>query len=834
MNVAGPALLRTLTSVPAALLLAAASLWPVPTRAQQAVPAAGLRAAAPASAPAQVQEAPAEGESSISRLANQAGVQSQVDTALDAEDEDGPTAPGQTRTARHAFSEEDLAGYFTSGVRAKAKAAFDRRQYALARELLEDEEDVLPVRYLRALSALQGGQLAAAADEFSALAEDSPALHDYCLFHAATAFERLGKRRDAAARYAAVPPGSLLFAPARFALSRLHHRRWDLPAAVAALTPLVQPGALDRSSTAPAEAWMRIAKFARILADYSGEHRALLALWATQPSSPEAAKVWERLRFLPIPAKWKVTRAETLISLHHNHEGMELLTRTMKDLQLPDEVACRAHFAYGLALRKERKHSAAIRALTPVVEQCRNSEVRPRAMYVLGYSQSVVDPASAVTTYQSLADDHPAHPYADDALIFAGQMAQHLGDETAALGHWAAVLERYPEHDSTAEALFQRFWVMRARGTPGEGLEALQRIEATSGAGASASQVRRARYWRARTLAELGRREEALALLEAQAGDASYYGLLARSRLQAEAPERIQRVLARLASPAHEGPAWPLDVGTMAGDRHFRAGLELLRMGLRREAASELTAIDSKAQGEEALLLLFRVLRQEGLERFARGVARSLLRVTLSGPTQAEARRMYELSYPQPFRPLVVQHSRAAGLDPDLMLALMREESGFNPRARSATGALGLAQLMPATAAMIARQLNVSGLGERSLFEPRHNIRLGSTYLGNLRRMFDGNLAHAVASYNAGPAAVERWRRRIQGVSLDEWVEEIPVDETRNYVKRVLGSYATYQLLNVRGTLTALDLGPPAKEATRPSGGSAPALTRTEGVRTVE
>ncbi len=796
-----------------------------------------LAATRPVSAAEQTPPAPPE--SNISRLANEAGAQSQVDAALDAVDEDAPgpasgaaPSPG---APPHVFAEADVAESFTSGARAEAKRLFDRGQPLRALRLLEGEGDAPPVRYLRAMSALRAGRAEVAAGELSALAEAHPALRDHCLFHAGAALERLGRRRDAEQRYAEVARGSTLFPRARLALARIRQRRRELAGAVEALTPLVQPGALDRSSTEPAEAWMAIARLARIQADYDGEHRALLAVWATQPFSAEARRAWERLRLLPLPAKWKVTRAETFISLHHNREAISQLEQLLRTVQLPDEVACRAHFALGLALRKERRHPAAIRALTPVVEQCRGAEVRPRAMYVLGYSQSVVDPASAITTYQSLAYEHPEHPYADDALLFAGETALHAGDEEAALGHWTALLERFPAQESTADALFRRFWVLRGRGAAAEGLEALGRIESLHGVGASAAQVRRARYWRARALEELGKREEALSLFEAVAADAGFYGLLARSQLKASAPERVARVLARLATPSEAAPGWPLDAGRMADEPHFRTGLELLRMGFRREALQELGAIDTRAQGEGALLLLYRLFERTGSERQARSVARALVRVSLRGPTEAEARRLYALSYPQPFRPLVERHSRAAGVDPDLMQALMREESAFNPRARSATGALGLAQLMPRTAQEVARALGAPDLTEQSLLEPRHNIRLGAAYLGTLRKQFDGNLAFAVASYNAGPGAVLRWRRRLAGLALDEWVEEIPVEETRNYVKRVLGSFATYQLLSARGGVTALEPVRRAQRAQRPEGrGQGTALLRTQGLRSAE
>jgi soluble lytic murein transglycosylase len=131
----------------------------------------------------------------------------------------------------------------------------------------------------------------------------------------------------------------------------------------------------------------------------------------------------------------------------------------------------------------------------------------------------------------------------------------------------------------------------------------------------------------------------------------------------------------------------------------------------------------------------------------------------------------------------------------DLVQALMREESALDPRALSPVGAIGLTQLMYPTAQEVARKLKLGKLSRASLTDTSLNIRLGSRYLGDLVRQFGGSVALALAAYNAGGGAVRRWLEQRRGLELDEFVEEIPVEETRGYVKRVLRSYAAYRLL---------------------------------------
>jgi len=126
--------------------------------------------------------------------------------------------------------------------------------------------------------------------------------------------------------------------------------------------------------------------------------------------------------------------------------------------------------------------------------------------------------------------------------------------------------------------------------------------------------------------------------------------------------------------------------------------------------------------------------------------------------------------------------------------SVMREESRYRRDAVSVTGAVGLLQLMPDTAARLAPEVGLTGFAPSSLVDPAVNLRIGAHYLDALVRRFDGRLSAAVASYNAGPEAVSQW---LAGPSRsdEEWVESIPYGETRGYVKRVLRSLHVYGVL---------------------------------------
>ena len=184
--------------------------------------------------------------------------------------------------------------------------------------------------------------------------------------------------------------------------------------------------------------------------------------------------------------------------------------------------------------------------------------------------------------------------------------------------------------------------------------------------------------------------------------------------------------------------------------------------------------------------------------RNAHALVRTDLRALLRRPASGLALRAASLAYPLAFRDEIVRSSKNANLPPDLLQALMREESALDPKALSSTGALGLTQVMPATARVVARRLNLRGFQPARLLEPEISIRIGGAYLGELYAKFQ-HPALALASYNAGPGAVGGWVKARGTLPLDAFVEEIPLDETRGYVKRCLRSFAAYQYLYGKG-----------------------------------
>ena len=126
----------------------------------------------------------------------------------------------------------------------------------------------------------------------------------------------------------------------------------------------------------------------------------------------------------------------------------------------------------------------------------------------------------------------------------------------------------------------------------------------------------------------------------------------------------------------------------------------------------------------------------------------------------------------------------------------MRQESVYNSQAVSPVGAIGLMQIMPNTGSRVAMMLGEDTYTPAMLELPEHNLRYGVFYLGRLLTRFEGAWPLAVASYNAGPHNIGSWLAPWKGrITMDDWVEQIPLKETRDYVKKVSANYAAYTAL---------------------------------------
>ena len=295
-------------------------------------------------------------------------------------------------------------------------------------------------------------------------------------------------------------------------------------------------------------------------------------------------------------------------------------------------------------------------------------------------------------------------------------------------------------------------------------------------------EVQRARYWHAMARVELGdpAGKEDLQQMAA-ALPLSYYGLIASRRLGMN--PRLEHSFVGTRNSSGEV-------------RHGRRAKLLLDAGFSDLASDEVeswlrgTDLDRESRLVAAKLLNalgdhFRAVRTV-IDGFGGALDQGI------DPAWREA---WQLAWPRPFVTPVRRATAEFEFDPDLVYAVMREESTYRPDIASPAGAMGLMQIIPQTGDRIASSLGVPAFQADILLEPDTNIRFGTFYLKRLIGRFRGSEVLAIAAYNAGPNIVSRWLERAGRQEKDVFVESVPYSETRRYLRRVVRSRRIYQLL---------------------------------------
>jgi len=219
------------------------------------------------------------------------------------------------------------------------------------------------------------------------------------------------------------------------------------------------------------------------------------------------------------------------------------------------------------------------------------------------------------------------------------------------------------------------------------------------------------------------------------------------------------------------------------------AALRQARLPLLAEMLLDFAARQAPQRADMALAHIEAALAAGRRTAIARTAWRTFGGCLLRG-TPAELAPLRRALYPREYAGRIKAALAGSGLDPDIVYALIRQESFFDPQAVSGAGAVGLTQMLPDTAKAVARRLGLR-TDRLDLTDPEVNIRLGVAYfLERLARA--GNLPAALAGYNAGENRVALWRAALEPLGEELFIELIPYTETRDYVRRILANAAMY------------------------------------------
>jgi len=406
----------------------------------------------------------------------------------------------------------------------------------------------------------------------------------------------------------------------------------------------------------------------------------------------------------------------------------------------------------------------------------RDSALGPLAIYRRARVLVRLGDPGATDALSGFAATYPADSAAPTALYVIGDVLVDRGDWAGAARWFGELLARYPADLRSSLARFR----LAARAVEEGRPDSAQRLYQTE-VDAAGPQRNAARFWLGRLARLKGDTAAALGLWTALAHDDSigYYGLRAR---QAAGLAPLEITASR---PAPPPPAVA------------RGLAELDTLGL--------AGLDSEAQATVRWLLARPPQDANALLAWSDGLAvrgwgsaavRLAWQAAIRSPNDP---RVLRAIFPWPNRAAVEAEAGEFGVDPLILTGLVRQESVFELEALSAAGARGLAQLLPGTAAQTARGLDVTFYPEW-ITVPDLNLHLGAAHLAELLRRFGGRVDAAVAAYNAGVTPVTRWLARPGADDPDQFLELIPFQETRGYVRAVLRNRELYRALYAAST----------------------------------
>jgi len=492
----------------------------------------------------------------------------------------------------------------------------------------------------------------------------------------------------------------------------------------------------------------------------------------------------------------RLARAESLAA-SRSDDALEAYDELLRTMPETDDRLCSVRFGRVKVVERVRDRRTAATELLAVAEKCSDPEIRGYCLFKAGRALSQGgDDERALATYARFASEAARSRFADDAAIAAARIRQQRGELEAMRAGLLAAAAAYPDGDLRGEAYFLAAWSLRREGKLEASRALLAEARRNGASEAGEENAGRAAYWEARTIAELGRRDEAASAFEAVARSVplSYYGMSALSRLAEIDADRAAMV--RGATHGDESPLI-LRVERDSDRPGLARASELLAVGEVASAEAELTRLGMLGERatDASVLLVASLYVATDHPNDAVSLMRRRMVAHRAGSHDGVSRAALRLGYPRAFAPLIENAAQVASVPSAFVRAIAREESSFDPTAVSRAHAYGLIQILVPTARSYSRDVGLEP-NAHNLKDPATNLAFGTRFMARLFTRFAANPGLVPAAYNAGHGAVERWLREDRNRAFDVFLEEIPYEETRRYTRRVLQSYGIYSLLD--------------------------------------
>ncbi len=492
-----------------------------------------------------------------------------------------------------------------------------------------------------------------------------------------------------------------------------------------------------------------------------------------------------------------------------------------------------ALFKLGLCDYKRKRLSSAVSMFKLCIRQ--NGDFADAAQFYLafaygkaGYFYQALDSLAKVVT------NYPNSQYADDAAYYIGYYYETNGFKDTALSYYNHFVEQFPKSEFLDDAYWRMGRIYYFRKDYSRACDAFSKAIWSCSSG---DWLDACAYWKAMAQEKMGNKLDAISSYQFVMGrfDHTYYSYRAREKLASLGVPNIEpsggapdnETISAIGegpfaeTPLPEGRDFleeplPFEPGVddqtatresppvkaIDAREHFKKYSELMAIGFYDEAAKEaevLVAVSPEDKKMSAKLALATAHLAAGQIRESIVYAETLCNnAIISGTSGQLPAALWHLAYPKGYYKFVSEYADQFGVDKSLVLAVIREESRFNPQTLSWAHARGLMQIIPPTGRSLARLIGINPYYTSRLHDPDTNIKMGCYYLSQLLKRFNNDPSLALAAYNGGPVRVQKWMNKWwrevgPNIDIDEFVESIPLSETRRYVQKVMKSYYEYK-----------------------------------------
>ncbi len=690
----------------------------------------------------------------------------------------------------------------------KALTLVDQGDYSQATQCLEDLLKTQPTHpekqachHVLAYCYEKQEKWAEAVKHYTHALSPTYLLADYVIYHLAKSYGKMKDNQNAIIWYQRLieeHPQSFHHASAKYELPKTHYVAGNYAVALKgflALTTDSQNSYVRRAKFEAAKTYEKLGNWQQAQDTFQQLIHANDADTIARRSLDALQKLVARRPELQITRNQRMTHA--MVRFNRGQLTAALSEFRKAAAGHKDKITARATYYIGRTYHRQRKYDSALKEYNKIVSLYPASGYLTRALYqsTLCYRRKG-QPAMAEKHLIAFIEKYSWSALADDALYDLGWVQENEKQYDKAIASYRRLTTQYTHSNLLTKAYWRTGWVQFRNK---QYVDCINTFTTLQKGFPHDSWAKAAKFWIAKSY-ERQNQLQAAKTIYSEIVKANYWYYSGRAkehlkRLRSHTNASIKPEI--LATPrirvAVDSPVWK-NIGSKKPPRVK----QLMHLRLFEDALTELQGMvkrDSTNRLDHYYNLVFCFEKLKRFQQAHRYADRLSSFKSLRTANNAMPIELYQLLYPLYYTDHLEKHTTKYEIDPLFVAAMIREESRFNANIVSYAGAIGLMQIMPANGPEFASRLKIPRFNTRMLYNPDINIQMGAWYMKNLMNQFDNNHLLVAGAYNGGPGRMQRWLNRKQIPDLDEFVEDIWLDQTRRHIKKVIDSYIIYQEL---------------------------------------